>query len=111
MRHLRGGGHITPGCSDGHTLISPHKEDAMHHRLSRTLTIIGLMVLLGGGLSWASPPNPTPSDAQGNTAGGTNALQNNTRTNNTALGDNALPSNTTRHRKNASQAEARYNKT
>ncbi len=58
--------------------------------------IIGLVLTLGALLSWgAAPPNNDVSD-NGNTAGGTDALANNTTgTNNTAFGDFALLSNTT----------------
>jgi trimeric autotransporter adhesin len=57
---------------------------------------VSLMLLLGIGLSWAGgPPNPTPSDSMGNTAGGTNSLFNNTSVNNTAFGESALASNNT----------------
>ena len=56
----------------------------------------GLILLLWVGLSWGGPPNPTPSDAQGNTAGGTGALGvNTTGANNTASGSYTLYSNTT----------------
>jgi hypothetical protein len=43
-------------------------------RSSRTFGITGLALWLASGLAWASPPNPTPSDTLGNTAGGTDAL-------------------------------------
>ena len=42
----------------------------------------------------AGPPNPTPSDAQGNTAGGKDALQFNAGLENTAFGMRALRLNT-----------------
>jgi hypothetical protein len=68
----------------------------MHHVQSRTLGIIGLVLLLGSGLSWAGPPDPTPSDEFGNTAGGSYALDNNTTGgDNTAFGFGALVTNTT----------------
>jgi hypothetical protein len=62
---------------------------------SATLGIAGLVFLLGSGLSWAGgPPNPTPSDAQFNTAGGANALfGNQTGSGNTAFGEDALAIN------------------
>ena len=41
--------------------------------------IAGLVLVLGVTPSWGVPPNPTPSDSDGNTAGGTNALANVTR--------------------------------
>ena len=61
-----------------------------------TLGIAGGVLLLGSGLSWAGLPNPTASDAVGNTAGGTGALVNNTNgTDNTAFGHAALDVSTT----------------
>jgi len=63
---------------------------------SGTLGIAGGVLLLGSGLSWAGPPNPTPSDNMGNTAGGGGALFiNTTGKANTAFGNAALTSNTT----------------
>ena len=83
-------------------------------KLSKTgsIGIAGLALLLGSGLAWAGPPNPTASDSSANTAGGTNALiittglyntgfgyqalfQNTAGTANTAFGINALYGNTT----------------
>ena len=59
--------------------------------------VAGLVFTLAGASSWgAGPPNNDVSDSFGNTAGGTNALVNNTPTGNvrgtanTACGDNAL---------------------
>jgi Chaperone of endosialidase len=61
-----------------------------------TIGILSLGVLLGGSPSWGGPPNPTPSDANQNTAGGQGALRNNTvGTENTAFGFDALGKNTT----------------
>ena len=42
----------------------------------RAIFISGLVLTIGGPPSWGAPPNPTPSDAQLNTAGGTGALVN-----------------------------------
>jgi hypothetical protein len=78
-------------------------------KLSRsgTLGIAGGILLLGSGLSWAGPPNPTASDANGNTAGGTSALINNTTgENNTAFGLAALGPNTTGNNNTASGSQA-----
>jgi hypothetical protein len=59
------------------------------------LVIAGFVLMLGVTPSWGGPPNPTASDAKGNTAGGTAALQNVTNGSfNTAFGDNALPADT-----------------
>ena len=63
---------------------------------SGTLGIAAGVLLLGSGQSWAGPPNPTPSDANQNTAGGSFALVNNTTgAANTAFGTAALGDNTT----------------
>src|SRR5262249_32865421 len=73
-----------------------HKEPTMHHRQRLTLTILGLVCLLGVSRSWGGPPNNDVSDARGNTAGGTGALVSNTTGHgNTAFGVDALVSNTT----------------
>jgi hypothetical protein len=54
------------------------------------------VLLLGSGLAWAGPPNPTQSDVDGNTAGGTNALINIiTGSVNTGFGIGALYSDKT----------------
>jgi trimeric autotransporter adhesin len=63
---------------------------------SRTGAVCLVLQLGWGGLSWAGPPNPTASDARGNTAGGTDALYSNTTgSGNTAFGYGALVTNTT----------------
>ena len=41
----------------------------------RTAVVAGLVFTLGITPSWGQPPDPTPSDVQGNTAGGANALR------------------------------------
>jgi hypothetical protein len=89
------------------------EEDSMHHIQSRTLGIAGLVLLFGNGLSWAGgPPNPTASDANQNTAGGTNALfDNTTGINNIAFGFEALLFNTTGDDNTASGSEALLNNT
>ena len=51
----------------------------MHHRQRRTLTILGLICLLGVSQSWDGPPNNDVSDALGNTAGGAAAQAATTR--------------------------------
>src|ERR1700730_121816 len=66
---------------------------------SGALGMAGLVLLLGGGLSWAAPPNPTLSDDFENTAGGTGALRSNLGSDisgyaNTGFGFQALYSNT-----------------
>ena len=56
-----------------------------------------LVILLNSASTWGGPTNPTPSDVNGNTAGGTGALQSVTSggTYNTAFGLQALGTNTT----------------
>jgi trimeric autotransporter adhesin len=96
---------------------------------SRTLGVVSLVLLLGSRPSWAGPPDPTPSDALGNTAGGTGAVfstttgaqntgfgfdalgTNTTGDNNTASGAYALPTNTTGNNNTASGAYALYSNT
>ena len=59
-----------------------------------TATLAGILLALAQATVLAvPPPNPTQSDAQGNTAGGTGVLLNNTKANNTGFGFNALISN------------------
>jgi Chaperone of endosialidase len=76
--------------------------------LKSTLGIVGLVLLFCSGMSWAGgPPNPTPSDKNDNTAGGSGALNNNTAGgNNTANGKLALGSNTTGSYNTASGVQA-----
>jgi hypothetical protein len=63
---------------------------------SNAFVIAGLILMLGGAPSWGAPPNNDVSDAAGNTAGGTGALQNTTGGfYNTADGFGALQNNTT----------------
>ena len=67
----------------------------MNRVWGKAFVIAGLIVMLGGTPSWGAPPNNDASDAAGNTAGGTGALQNNSSgTNNTADGFSALQNNT-----------------
>ena len=64
---------------------------------SRTVGITALVLTLWLRPSWGQETNPTNSDPQRNTAGGTNALVNNLNLNtgfgNTAFGDSALLDN------------------
>ena len=80
-------------------------------RHSRTFGIAGLALLLGSGLAWAGPPNPTPSDGQLNTAGGSGALQNTTGFSSTGFGYDALFSNGSGIDNTASGAYALYSNT
>ena len=82
-------------------------------KLSRsgTLGIASLLLLLGSGLSWAGPPNPTPSDGNGNTAGGANALVSTTCCYNTGFGEDALSMNTSGEGNTASGFRALLNNT
>jgi hypothetical protein len=69
----------------------------MNSEKSLAIGIAGLVLVLWIGSSGGqAPPNPTSSDAAENTAGGTDALANNTTGfQNTAFGYNALRDNTT----------------
>jgi hypothetical protein len=68
----------------------------MNRSWSNAFVIAGLILMLGGAPSWGAPPNNDVSDAAGNTAGGTGALQNNSTGGiNTASGFEALFNNTT----------------
>ena len=67
----------------------------MNRVWGKTFMLASLILMLGGAPSWGAPPNNDNSDAGGNTASGTGALQNNTTGfSNTANGFNALFSNT-----------------
>src|SRR6516164_9012976 len=72
--------------------------------------IAGLILMLGGATSWGAPPNNDVSDAAGNTAGGTGALQNTTGVYNTS-GVDTLLSNTTGFENTASGAFALFSNT
>jgi hypothetical protein len=80
---------------------------------SSTFGIAGLMLLFGSGPSWAGgPPNPTPSDALKNTAGGGYALYNNIGgEENTAFGYGALFSQIDAAGNTASGVDALYKNT
>jgi hypothetical protein len=66
----------------------------MNRVWGKALVLTGLILMLGGTPSWGGPPNNDASDAGGNTAGGTGALQNNSLgTLNTADGFGALQNN------------------
>jgi hypothetical protein len=82
------------------------KENSMNSIIRLVALIAGLALLLNSTPSWSQPVcaspgcNPTVSDTNGNTAGGTGALQNvvggpDPGFSNTAFGFNALISNTT----------------
>ena len=56
------------------------------------LVLVGFALVLTVTPSWGGPPNPTASDVNGNTAGGTDALTAVTNGgSNTAFGATALP--------------------
>jgi hypothetical protein len=48
----------------------------MNRIWGKAFVFAGLILILGGAPSWGGPPNNDVSDAAGNTAGGTGALQN-----------------------------------
>ena len=68
--------------------------------------IAGVVLLFGP--AWAGPPNPTPSDAAADTAGGTGAVANTLFGANTGFGFEALISNTTGQENAAFGAYALY---
>jgi hypothetical protein len=72
----------------------------------RTLFSVIFCLVVAAPLVNAGPPNPTPSDAQGNTAGGTGALLNTEGFDSTAFGKSALESNTGGNSNTASGASA-----
>src|SRR6266581_1010443 len=82
-------------------------------RLLTLLLAVGLATAAGVAPIWAGgPPNPTMSDATGDTAGGTNALFNlTTGVNNTACGASALVFNKTGAQNTASGYVALYSNT
>ena len=66
----------------------------MNRVWGKAFVLAGLILMLGGAPSWGEPPNNDVSDAAGNTAGGTGALQNNSLGRlNTADGFGALQNN------------------
>jgi Chaperone of endosialidase len=84
----------------------------MNRVWGKAFGIAGLILMLGGAPSWGAPPNNDPSDAVGNTAGGTGALQNTTGgVFNTADGFGALQNNTSGSVNTASGFEALFSST
>jgi hypothetical protein len=84
----------------------------MNRCWGNAVVIAGLIYMLGGAPSWGAPPNNDVSDAAGNTAGGTGALQNTTDgVYNTADGDGALQNNSTGSVNTASGFAALYSNT
>jgi hypothetical protein len=84
----------------------------MNRVLSSAVVVAGLVFTLGGALSWGAPPPPLNdfSDGNGNTAGGTSALQQ-TNSNgyaNTAFDATALFSNSSGAYNTASGYAALY---
>ena len=74
-------------------------------------SILFSYLLLAAPLVNAGPPNPTPSDDAGNTAGGTDALLINSGGFNTAFGKDTLRSNTSGSSNTASGYAALYTNT
>jgi len=71
--------------------FAANRTIVMNRKNTITLNVSVFMIAQIINLSWAgAPPNPTQSDALGNTAGGRFVLENNTATNNTGFGSNAL---------------------
>src|SRR5262245_29841018 len=99
---------MTPGLYP----LSSLKEVPMKRKVQRTVLVLSLVLLTASPATSEGPPNPTPSDAAGNTAGGTNALINNTTGfSNTAFGGDALHFNTTGAGNTASGARALFSNT
>jgi hypothetical protein len=72
----------------------------MRNRYKKVIVMASVLATIGARISWAGPPNPTPSDSNANTAGGTEALLNtgtgpSSGNSNTAFGFKALRGNTT----------------
>src|SRR5262245_62018116 len=84
---------------------APRRVEEPMNRIA-ALLIAGFVVMLGVTPTWGGPPNPTASDGNRNTAGGTKALQNVAGFNNTAFGDNALQSDTTGNNNTANGTDA-----
>ena len=84
----------------------------MNRVWGKAFVIAGFILMLGGAPSWGGPPNNDVSDAAGNTAGGTGALQNNSLGDyNTADGASALQNNSLGDYNTAASALALYNTT
>src|SRR5258708_1369288 len=85
----------------------------MKSKLRNAAMSLSFVLALGGAASWgAPPPNNDVSDADGNTAGGTNALINNTTGKyNTATGSGALQFNTSGTDNTATGLSALFNNT
>jgi hypothetical protein len=83
----------------------------MNRVWGKAFVITGLILMLGGAPSWGAPPNNDNSDAAGNTAGGTGALQNTTGFDNNADGAFALSSDTTGNFNTAAGAFALFGNT
>jgi trimeric autotransporter adhesin len=72
----------------------PVRRQVSRPLASRTAGVACLFLLFGSAPGWGAPPDPTPSDSLGNTAGGSRALSDNTTgEQNTAFGYNALLNN------------------
>src|SRR5262245_40717918 len=88
-------------------MVSSHEEKRMHRITRLAGGVLGLVLILAVRPSWGGHANNDVSDALGNTAGGSNALANDTTgTRNTAWGFNALFSNTTGNNNTATGVEA-----
>src|SRR5262249_31637906 len=76
-------------------------------RLCCKSRVISLIFMFGTATGWGQPSDPTSSDVQGNTVGGTDALLfDTTGTDNTAFGVNALKNNTVGNANTASGSNA-----
>jgi endosialidase-like protein len=102
------------GGLDGIPLPQRSMDAVLLLHWGKAFVLTGLILMLGGAPSWGAPPNNDASDAAGNTAGGTGALQNNILefgTVNTAYGFGALQNNSHGDANTASGVHALYSTT
>jgi hypothetical protein len=79
---------------------------------NRIILFVMCIILLTPDFVWsAAPPNPTESDENGNTAGGSGVLVNNIGTGNTGFGVEVLNQNTTGHSNIAIGQKSLFNNT
>ena len=83
----------------------------MNSTIQQAAMVLSVMFLAVSPANGGPPPNPTSSDATGNTAGGSFVLLNNTGSFNTAFGRSALHDNTTGSANTASGVAALENNT
>lgn len=92
-------------------MISPELCAKARRLAILVIAVAGLTLTLEVAPSWGGPPNNDVSDANRNTAGGTNALLNTTGFDNTGFGAFALFNNTTGNSNTASGVDALHSHT